>query len=112
MSIGTKTDQKTTKANRHVVVGAQSNDHSALLAGVPTERFFTDAATFNRAQLLATEYYEFDSPSIFWDVYNIEAMRKEVDIPDLLMDGRDAWASPPMISLDMMDEYVVAYTDN
>jgi uroporphyrinogen-III decarboxylase len=40
----------------------------------------------------------------------IEAMRKEVDTPDLLMDGRDAWASPPMISLDMMDEYVVAYT--
>ena len=222
MSIRTKTDQKTTEANRHVVVGAQSNDHSALLAGVPTERFFTDAATFTRVQLLVTEYYEFDSPSNFWDVYNIEAealgqkvvyhpggipdtdrtrplirtpseldrlsppdpynsarmpwilqinrnyqemtgkldrayftapfslavnirgyenlvadmfarptfahrlfeflcddvlcpyieaMRKEVDIPDLLMDGRDAWASPPMISLDMMDEYVVAYTE-
>jgi uroporphyrinogen-III decarboxylase len=41
----------------------------------------------------------------------LEAMRKEVDIPDLLMDGRDAWASPPMISLDMMDEYIVAYTE-
>jgi hypothetical protein len=27
------------------------------------------------------------------------------------MDGRDAWASPPMITLDMMDEYVVAYTE-
>ena len=67
MSIGTKTDQKTTEANRHVVVGAQSNDHSALLAGVPTERFFTDAATFTRVQLLVTEYYELDSPSNFWD---------------------------------------------
>jgi hypothetical protein len=27
------------------------------------------------------------------------------------MDGRDAWASPPMITLDMMDEYVVNYTN-
>lgn len=32
-------------------------------------------------------------------------------MPDLLMDGRDAWASPPMITLDMMDEYVVTYTE-
>ncbi len=40
----------------------------------------------------------------------IEVMRSEVGIPDLLMDGRDAWASPPLITLDMMDEYVVAYT--
>ena len=30
---------------------------------------------------------------------------------DLLMDGRDAWASPPLISLEMMDEYVVKYTE-
>ncbi|MBW2705648.1 MAG: hypothetical protein JRD84_05030, partial [Deltaproteobacteria bacterium] len=41
----------------------------------------------------------------------IEVMRSEIGIPDLLMDGRDAWASPPMITLDMMDEYVVAYTE-
>lgn len=41
---------------------------------------------------------------------HLETMRKEIGIPDLLMDGRDAWASPPMITLDMMDEYVVAYT--
>ena len=40
---------------------------------------------------------------------HIEAMRSAVGIPDLIMDGRDAWASPPMITLDMMDEYVVAY---
>jgi uroporphyrinogen decarboxylase len=41
----------------------------------------------------------------------IEAMRSEIGIPDLLADGNDAWASPPMITLDMMDEYVVAYTE-
>jgi uroporphyrinogen-III decarboxylase len=205
-----------------VVIGAQSNDHSAHLAGVSSKRFFTDAYTFTRVQLLVTEYYRVDAPINFWDVYNVEAealgqkvvyhpggipdtdrtrpliktpadldrimppdpyksgrmpwirqvnqhylemtgklerafftapfslavnirgyenlvadmferpsfvhrlfkflcdevlaphievMRSEVGIPDLIMDGRDAWASPPMITLDMMDEYVVAYTE-
>ena len=41
----------------------------------------------------------------------MEVIRTEVGIPDLVLDGRDAWASPPMITLDMMDEYVVAYTE-
>ena len=41
----------------------------------------------------------------------IEVMRNEFPNPGLILDGRDAWASPPMISLDMMDEYVVAYTE-
>jgi len=40
----------------------------------------------------------------------IEVMRSEADNSNLILDGRDAWASPPMITLDMMDEYVVAYT--
>jgi len=192
--------------NNHVVIGAQSNDHSAHLVEISPQRFFTDAITFARVQLLVTEYYGVDAPINFWDVYNIEAealgqkvaydpegmdritppdpyksarmpwvlqvnktflemtgklerayftapfslavnirgyenliddmferpgfvhrlfeflcddvitpyievMRSEIGIPDLLMDGRDAWASPPMITLDMMDEYVVAYTE-
>ena len=208
--------------NNHVVIGAQSNDHSAHLVEISPKRFFTDALTFARVQLLVTEYYGVDAPINFWDVYNIEAealgqkvdydpegipdsdrtrpliskpsdldritppdpyksgrmpwilqvnktflemtgklerayftapfslavnirgyenlvddmferpgfvhrlfkflcddvitpyievMRSEIGIPDLLMDGRDAWASPPMITLDMMDEYVVAYTE-
>jgi uroporphyrinogen-III decarboxylase len=212
---------KSTATNNHVLIGAQSNDHSAHLAGVSPQRFFTDALTFARVQLLVTEYYRVDGPINFWDVYNIEAealgqkvdydpegipdadrtrpliskpsdldritppdpyqaarmpwvlqvnktflemtgklerayftapfslavnirgyenlvddiferpafvhrlfeflcddvitpyievMRSEIGQPDLLMDGRDAWASPPMITLDMMDEYVVAYT--
>jgi uroporphyrinogen-III decarboxylase len=41
----------------------------------------------------------------------IAAMRQEAGTPNLLADGNDAWASPPMISLAMMDEYVVAYTE-
>ena len=56
-----------------IAIGAQSNDHSAYLAGVSTEQFFTDAHTFARIQLLVTEYYHLDVLSNFWDVYNIEA---------------------------------------
>jgi hypothetical protein len=206
----------------HVTIGAQSNDHSAFLAGVPPKRFFNDARLFVRVQLLVTEYYGFDQPLNFWDVYNveaeamgqklayppgklpdidrrqvligtpsdldrlrppdplrsgrlpwvqqvnrhylemtgrlerayftapfslaanvrgyenlvqdiyqrpafvhrlfrflcdevlaphIEALRIAAGMPGLLMDGRDAWASPPLITLDMMDEFVVAYTE-
>jgi len=221
MSIETVRNRIPSAEPPHVMVGAQSNDHSAHLAGVSSKHFFTDALTFTRVQLLVTEYYRADAPINFWDVYNIEAealgqrvvyppgglpdtdrttpliktpsdlerisapdpyksgrmpwvhqvnknflemtgklerafftapfslavnirgyenlvediferpdfvhrlfkflcddvigpyieaMRNEVGMPDLLMDGRDAWASPPMISLDMMDEYVVTYT--
>lgn len=209
-------------AAAHVLIGAQSNDHSAHLAGISPRRFFTDALLFTRVQLLVTEYYGFDAALNFWDVYNveaeamgqkivyppgrlpdidrsevligtpsdlerikppdpyqsgrlpwvqqvnrhylemtgrlerayftapfslaanvrgyenlvqdiylrpafahrlfrflcddvlvphIEAMRSAAGMPELLMDGRDAWASPPLITLDMMDDYVVAYTE-
>ncbi len=204
-----------------IIIGAQSNDHSAHLAGVPSKSFYTDADVFTRIQLLVTEYYNLDVPINFWDVYNVEAealgqrvayplnglpdvdrnapliarpenlgrlrppdphtagrlpwvrkvcrnylersgsldrvyftapfslaanirgyealvmdmyarpefvhrlltflcdnvlvphialTRHELDMPDLLMDGRDAWASPPLISTDMMETYVVPYT--
>jgi uroporphyrinogen-III decarboxylase len=221
MTIETKTKLSPSTATNHVIIGAQSNDHSAHLAEISPNRFFTDALTFTQVQLLISEYYRLDAPINFWDVYNIEAealgqkvdydpegipdadrtqpliskpsdldritppdpytsgrmpwvlqvnkafmemtgklerafftapfslavnirgyenlvddmferpdfvhrlfkflcddvlspyievMRSEIGIPDLFMDGRDAWASPPMINLDMMDEYVVAYT--
>ena len=217
-----KTETNPSTESDHVIIGGQINDHSAFLAGVSPERFFTDATTFTQTQLLVTEYYKLDTLSNFWDVYNIEAeamgqkivyhtdglpdidrtlplivqpsdldqlhppdpytsgrlpwihkvnkkfleitgkldrsyftapfslavnirgyenlmedmflrpafahslfkflcdevliphievMRKEVIMPGLLMDGRDAWASPPMITLDMVDEYVVTYTE-
>jgi uroporphyrinogen-III decarboxylase len=57
----------------HISIGAQSNDHSAYLAGISPKRFFMDALTFARVQLLVTEYYRVDAPINFWDVYNIEA---------------------------------------
>jgi uroporphyrinogen-III decarboxylase len=58
---------------KRVIIAAQSNDHSARLAGIPSERFFTDAEIFTRVQLLVSEYYGFDAPNNTWDVYNIEA---------------------------------------
>lgn len=205
---------------KRVIIAAQCNDHSARLAGVSTRRFFTDADTFVRVQLLVTEYYGFDAPNNTWDVYNIEAeamgqkivyppggipdvdraeplidspasldkiripdpyksgrmpwvhevnrkfieltgrparvyfcapfslavnvrgyenlimdietnpafahrlfeflcdkvlapfiqaMRSEIAQPDALADGNDAWASPPLINLKIMEEFVVRY---
>ncbi len=58
---------------KHVLIAAQCIDHTARLAGVASRRFFTDAHTFARTQLLVTEYYGFDAPNYLWDVYNIEA---------------------------------------
>ena len=206
----------------HIPIGAQSNDHSAYIAGISSRDFFTNAFLFARVQLLVSEYYQFDVVSNFWDVYNIEAealgqnvvyplngipdvdrtkplistptdfdritppdpyvsgrmpwvgqinkhyremtgkvervyftgpfsiaanirgyenlvsdiyerprfvhrlfqflcddtiipfievMKNEIGDDNFIIDGRDAWASPPMITLDMMDEYVVAYTE-
>lgn len=214
--------QKNHSQPNHIIVGAQSNDYTAHLAGVSSQHFFTDAEAFTHAQLLVSEYYNLDVPINFWDVYNVEAealgqeieylpnglpdvnrrkpliaspadldripppdpytsgrlpwirkvnklylehtgrldrvyftapfslaanirgyenlvmdmiarpkfvhrlftflcdevlvphikvMRSEMDMPHLFMDGRDAWASPPMITLDMMDTYVVRYTE-
>jgi uroporphyrinogen decarboxylase len=64
---------KTPTESASIIMGAQSNDHSARLASVSSKRFFTDALTFARVQLLITAYYWFDTPINFWDVYNIEA---------------------------------------
>jgi len=206
----------------HVIVAAQSIDHSAYLAGVPYERYYTDAHIFAKTQLLVSEYYQFDAPNNTWDVYNIEAeamgqkivfppdgipdvdrthplidsperldkiqipdpyrsgrmpwvhninkayikmigrparvffcapfslavnvrgyenlimdiqtnpefahrlfeflcdkiiapyiqaMRSEIGQPTALADGNDAWASPPMITLDIMEDFVVRYAE-
>ena len=73
MTIGTKPKNRSSAANNHVIIGAQSNDHTAHLVEVSPTRFFTYALTFTRAQLLVSEYYRVDAPINFWDVYNIEA---------------------------------------
>lgn len=59
-------------ANR-VPVYAQMSHHSAGLVGASTIDFFTNAETFLRCELAADLFYEIDSPTIHYDVYNIEA---------------------------------------
>ncbi|MGD8561600.1 MAG: uroporphyrinogen decarboxylase family protein [Desulfarculaceae bacterium] len=61
------------KKIQNVPIAAQCNDHSAYLAGVPYQKFYTDARTFAEVQLLVSEYYGFDAPNTMWDIYNIEA---------------------------------------
>jgi len=220
--MATKKDTNPATGGNHITVGAQINDHAAHLVHISAERFFKDPKIFSSLQILITEYYQLDTLSNFWDVYNIEAeamgqgiiyypdglpdidrtrqlivqpsdlyrlrppnpykagrlpwireiskiflektgkldrvyftapfsmaanirgyenlmtdmfqrpkfvhrlfkficddvllphievTRNELDMPDLLFDGRDAWASPPLITLDMMDEFVVTYTE-
>lgn len=222
MTTETKSGAHQLTEEGHVSIGAQINDHAAFMAGVSPEFFFTDPDIFTKTQILVTQYYNLDTLSNFWDVYNVEAeamgqkvvyhsdclpdidrtsyligspsdldklhppnpytsgrmpwiqavnknflkltgrldrvyftapfslaanirgyenlmedmflrpefahrlfkflcdevlvphigaIREQANMPDLLMDGRDAWASPPMITLDMMDEYVVTYTE-
>ncbi|MFQ5484191.1 MAG: uroporphyrinogen decarboxylase family protein, partial [Desulfobacterales bacterium] len=41
----------------------------------------------------------------------IQAMRSEISQPDALADGNDAWASPPLINLKIMEEFVVRYAN-
>ncbi|UCF90594.1 MAG: hypothetical protein JSW39_20200 [Desulfobacterales bacterium] len=41
----------------------------------------------------------------------IAAMRSEIGQPAVLADGNDAWASPPLISLDIMEDFVVRYAE-
>ena len=73
MAKESKTSMIQSSNDTHVRIGAQSNHHSAHLAGVASEHFFTDALTFARIQILVTEYYQLDILNNFWDVYNIEA---------------------------------------
>ena len=73
MTAKSSINMKPADPTEHVLIGAQSNDHSARLAGVSPRWFFTDARTFAQLQLLVTEYYRVDGLINFWDVYNIEA---------------------------------------
>lgn len=56
-----------------VPVTAQISHHAARLAGEATRKFYTDAETFLKCQLHASELYQLDSPAAHYDFYNIEA---------------------------------------
>lgn len=56
-----------------IPVYAQMSHHSAKLAGESTREFFTNAEVFLRSELAADLFYGIDSPTIHYDVYNIES---------------------------------------
>lgn len=56
-----------------VPVMAQINEHVASLYGGDMRAYYTDAASFVEMNLAVFEYYGFDLPGFFYDIYNIEA---------------------------------------
>jgi len=56
-----------------VPVMAQLAAHSIRLTGIDDTSFWSDPEAFLRSHLLASEYYRLDTPSTYFDVYNIEA---------------------------------------
>jgi uroporphyrinogen-III decarboxylase len=99
------------------------NKHYLEMTGRPARAFFCAplslAANIRGYENLMDDMY--DDPAFTHRLFTficddvlapyIEAMRKECGDSGLLADGNDAWASPPMISLDIMDEYVITYTE-
>ena len=56
-----------------VPVMAQLAAHTLSLTRVAEERFWSDPEVFLESHLLASEYYGLDTPSTYYDLYNIEA---------------------------------------
>ena len=52
---------------------AQMHEFSMKSKGVPGRAFYTDPETFVRGILETTRDFGFDTPSLIWDAYNIEA---------------------------------------
>ncbi len=52
---------------------AQMHEFAMKCKGVPGRVFYTDAEVFVRGILETTRDFGFDTPSLIWDCYNIEA---------------------------------------
>jgi hypothetical protein len=59
--------------SQYVPVIAQLAAHTISLTKVNEREFWSDPRVFLESHLLASEYYELDSPSTYFDIYNIEA---------------------------------------
>jgi uroporphyrinogen decarboxylase len=57
----------------YVPVMAQLAAHTLRLTGVKETAFWSDPEVFLRSHLMASEYYELDTPSTYFDLYNVEA---------------------------------------
>ena len=95
-------------ADRIPVTG-QMSVHSARLLGESTLDFFADAELFLRCELTADVFYGLDTPTIHYDVYNIESealgaelIKREEQIPaidarkPLLRGTKDFVTLPPI----------------
>ena len=56
-----------------VPVLAQIGAHSLRLSGIQVEDFFANPDLFIKTHLSVSEYYKLDTPSFYFDIYNIEA---------------------------------------
>ena len=56
-----------------VPVMAQLAAHTLSLTGVGDQSFWSDPDVFLRSHLMASEYYRLDTPSTYFDLYNVEA---------------------------------------
>ena len=52
---------------------AQMHEFSMASAGVPGDRFYSDAESFVQGTCETARDYGFDTPSFIWDAYNVEA---------------------------------------
>lgn len=60
-------------AQQYIPITAQINSHTMRLTGKEEREFFSNPETFIHNHLLISEYYGLDAPSMFYDIYNIEA---------------------------------------
>ncbi len=58
---------------KRLSVTAQITSHTLLLTGTSPRRFFSDPDVFITRHLAVSEYYGLDAPSLYYDMYNIEA---------------------------------------
>jgi 5-methyltetrahydrofolate--homocysteine methyltransferase len=62
-----------TVGSKEVPFTAQMHEFSMRESGIPGDEFYTDAKKFVRGICQTAERFGFDTPSMIWDVYNIEA---------------------------------------
>ena len=59
--------------SERVSVTAQVTSHTMRLNGLTEREFFSSPEVFVSNHLLVSAYYDLDSPSLYYDMYNIEA---------------------------------------
>ena len=85
-----------------IPVYAQTNDHTAKVAGIPLKEFYNDPFKFVAAQISVQSYYGFDSIGFSNDVYNFEAEA---------LGARLIYSDDVMPSIDTLDPLIKKPSD-